>query len=605
MLLLRIFFCMVVLLLPVLAVEGRAEGNLAQPTEVIIVGGNSAYPPYEFLDEEGKPAGFVVELTRAIAQTMGFEVVIKLDKSWTEMRKELEVGTVDVLQGISFSEEREKILDFSPPHLLVSHSIFARKGAPPVSTLDELRGKEVLLMGRGIMHDYFVEAGLQVLPIPAPTVADALKFLSSGKYNYAVLATLPASYLLKQLDITNVVVVAKSIDTKKYCYAVKKGNQAVLAKFNEGLALLKETGQYRELQEKWLGGAESPSVAWSWLARHSLLIVASLGLGLLVSIIWSRALKMQVAVRTADLKREVEERMRAAEELKLQQQRLIQADKMVALGVLVSGVAHEINNPNGLILLNLPLLSEAHKDSVPILDAYYEEHGDFPLGGLSYLRMRRELPQILDEMQDAAKRIKRIVDDLKNFSRKHDVDSSELVDLNEVVRTSLRLVDNSLKRASINYSVYYSDHLPLVKGDPHHLEQVIVNLVINACQAVECSERKEQQAEDKPLVGILTIYEHAEHPPSDIVVATLYDQETGNVVVEVHDEGVGIQMEHLTRLTDPFFTTKRDIGGTGLGLAISAEIIKNHGGSISFESTPGEGATAIVALPAAEGEALS
>jgi len=600
----RILICMLLLLFS--AVGGLATESIDGSKKVIKVGGNSAYPPYEFIDTDGKPSGFVVELTQAIAETMGFQVVIRLDKSWTEMRKALEKGEVDVLQGISFSEEREKILDFSPPHSLVSHSIFARKGAPPVSSLDELRGKEVILMGRGVMHDYFVEAGLPIHPITAPTVADALKLLSSGKYEYAVLATLPASYLMKNLGIENVDMIAKSIDTKQYCYAVKKGNLAVLAKFNEGMALLKETGKYRELQDKWLGAVETHSVAWTWLARHSLIIVASLLLGLLVSVIWSRILKMQVAVRTAALKHEIEERMRAAEELKLHQQRMIQADKMAALGVLVSSMAHEINNPNGLILLNLPLINEMMTDIEPILTAHYREHGDFPMGGLAYSRMCREVPQLLDEMQDAAKRIKRMVDDLKHFSKKSDADFKELVDVNNVVRTSLRLVEHSLRRSAIHCTVHYAEPIPLITGNSHRLEQVIVNLLLNAAQAIESSSSRDKpDMIYKPLVNVVSSSKGIPNAEKGILISTMFDQATGTVVVKVHDDGVGIPPEHLHRLTDPFFTTKRDTGGTGLGLAISTEIIKEHGGSIHFESLSNEGATVIVRLPTAAVEVRS
>ncbi len=542
--------------------------------ETIIVGGNSAYPPYEFLDREGKPAGFVVELTRAIAETMGFDVKIELGESWADMRKALEDGTVDVLQGISYSDDRQKILDFSSPHSYISHSIFARKGVKPVNSLNELRGKEVVLMGRGVMYDYFVQAGLPIQPVPAPTVADAVKLLASGQYDYSVLATLPGSYSIKDLGIRNVGVVAGSIDTKQYCYAVKKGNLKTLAKFEEGMALLKHTGRYKKLQDKWLGNVETPSVRLSWMAQHSLSIVASLLLVLGITLTWSRVLKRQVAIRTEALEHEVDERKLAAEKLCLQQQQLIQADKMAALGVLVSGMAHEINNPNGLILLNLPVIIEAMKDIELILQAHYVEHGDFQMGGLAYSRMRREIPHLLDEMQDAAKRIRRIVEDLKHFSRKSDADFSELVDLNNVVQTSLRLADNSVRTATNNYNVHYAEPLPKIKGNFHRLEQVVVNLILNACQSLE-------------------------GPDKGIFVSTLNDPDTGSVIVRVSDEGVGIPKEHLSRLTDPFFTTKRDSGGTGLGLAISAGIIREHGGTISFESAPGEGTTVTVKLPAA------
>src|SRR5208337_1056250 len=129
--------CLICLLAGAGSSNAAIQEDPVDSRDTIIVGGNSAYPPYEFLDKEGNPSGFVVQLTKAIAETMGFSVKIELGESWAGMRKALEDGNVDVLQGISYSDDRAKILDFSTPHSYVSHSIFARRGAKPVNNLDE------------------------------------------------------------------------------------------------------------------------------------------------------------------------------------------------------------------------------------------------------------------------------------------------------------------------------------------------------------------------------------------------------------------------------------------------------------------------------------
>jgi len=570
-----VFLCLFLAALPPLPLSDAAEKSSQK--HVVIVGGNSAYPPYEFVDKDGKPAGFAVELTRAIAEVMDFEVRIKLGSSWNDMRKALDREEIDILQGISYSEERERTLSFAAPHSFVSHSIFARKGAKVVHSLDELRGKEVILLGRGIMHDLFEQAGLPLHPVPAPTVADALRMLASGKHDYAVLATLPGLFLMRELDIQGVELAARGIDTKKYGYAVRKGNEAILEQFNHGMSILKHTGRYKELQDKWLAEAEVEVAPTPWLYRHRFIVVAVLFLGLSASVVWSASLKRQVEIRTAALEHEVEERKRAAEALKQHQQQLVQADKMAALGVLVSGMAHEINNPNGLILLNLPTVAEAVKDIEPVLERHYHEHGDFKMGGLPYSQMRTEIPHLLNEMQDAARHIRHIVDDLRQFSRRTDARHDELVDVNEVVRTSMRLVDNALRKATTRYTVHYMGNLPKVRGNFQRLEQVVVNLILNACQAL-------------PDTG------------KGIFVSTHYRHDSRSVIIQVEDEGVGIPPEHLSRLTDPFFTTKRELGGTRLGLSISDGIISEHGGIMEFESVPGRGTTVIITLPAAVGE---
>jgi polar amino acid transport system substrate-binding protein len=290
--------------------------------------------------------------------------------------------------------------------------------------------------------------------------------------------------------------------------------------------------------------------------------------------LWSRTLHGQVALRTADLTREVAERKHAEEELRLNQQQLVQADKLAALGVLVSGVAHEINNPTGLILLDVPILKRAHADTSRILQAHHAAEGDFTIGGLPYTEMREEIPRILDEMQEGAQRIKRIVNDLKDFARRDDLADKARLDLNMVVRTALRLVDPTIRKATNHHRVDLAENLPQVWGNAQRIEQVVVNLILNACQALPDTER-------------------------GISLSTRFNRTTSSVLLIVRDEGVGIAAEHLSRLTDPFFTTKRESGGTGLGLSVSDGIVKDHCGHMTFDSSPGAGTTVTLALPAA------
>jgi polar amino acid transport system substrate-binding protein len=288
--------------------------------------------------------------------------------------------------------------------------------------------------------------------------------------------------------------------------------------------------------------------------------------------LWSRILQRRIELRTAELAREVEERKNAIEELRLHQDKLIQADKMTSLGILVSGVAHEINNPNGLILLNMPILKDVYKDAEEALEERFHGDGDFQVAGIPYSRMRNEIPRMLDEMHDGARRIKNIVEDLKDFARRDDDLAKEKFDLNAVLKVAIRLVDSSLRKATHHFSVSYGGALPLMYGTPRRIEQVLVNLLLNACQSLP-------------------------DPTGGIAVITRLDRHEGVVILTVRDEGVGIAPEHLAHLTDPFFTTRRESGGTGLGLSVSAGIVKEHGGVMSFESTPGRGTTVTLTFP--------
>ncbi len=540
----------------------------------VIVGGDRAYPPYEFLDRDGQPAGFNVDLTKAIANVMGMRVEFRFG-AWSEMRDGLQQRKVDILQGLSYSEDRARTIDFSPPHTIVNHAIFARRDTPPVKTLDELRGKRVIVFRDGIMHERLKRMGFGPNLILVPTPAEAMRLLASGEGDYAVVAMLPGMYLIRELHLTNVTPVAKSVVSEQYCYGVLKGNRELLSRFTEGLAILVKNGRYQEIYNRWLGVNEPPRINKALVVKYGLLVLVPLLLVLAGTVLWSRTLHRRVEARTAELAREVAERNRTLEELRRHQDKLIQADKMASLGTLVSGVAHEINNPNGLLLLDIPILRRVHDDAAELFEEHFRNHGDFMLGGVPYSEMRGELPRILQEMQDGAQRIKRIVNDLKDFARRDDSGRLVPMDLNETVRTALRLVDPTIRAATHRFSAAYGEGLPKVRGNGQRIEQVVVNLVLNACQA---------------LPG----------PDRGIAVATGFNADENCVEVRVADEGTGIAAEHLQQLTDPFFTTKRDTGGTGLGLSVSAGIVKEHGGYLRFASAPGAGTTVTLSLPAAK-----
>ena len=559
-------FLIIVLLLPVPCLQ--AEPAAPRADRVIVVGGNSNYPPYQFLDNHGQPTGYIVDLTRAIANVMGMQVDIRLG-DFGGILERLETGEIDILEGLSFSESRAREYDFSPPHSIIVHAIFARKGSAKVGSLKELHGKKVLVHRGGGMHNYLKEQGLDTDLVLTDSPRETLRQLAAGRCDYAVVALLPGMYIIREEKLTDLVPVATNIAPQRYyCYAVRKGNAELLAQFNEGLTILKKTGQFDAIYNKWLGVLEPQGISWLTVAKYAALVVVPLSLVLMAMVLWSYSLRKQVAQRTESLSK-------ALSELQSNQQQLVQADKMAALGILVSGVAHEINNPTGIILMNMPTLKKIFHDAVRILDRHGEEYGEFSLGGLRYGRVREEVPLMLEEMQDGAQRIKRTVEGLKNFARKDDEAAKVLLDFNAVVQTAVRLVEVATRNFTNDFSTQYGASLPPVLGNEQRLEQVVVNLIMNAGQALP-------------------------DPGRGIAVSTRFDERAGMVVLTVRDQGTGIAAEHLQHLTDPFFTTKRESGGTGLGLSISANIIKDHGGTLSFDSIPGEGTTVELAIPAAQ-----
>jgi|GEM_PF-461855 len=269
---------------------------------------------------------------------------------------------------------------------------------------------------------------------------------------------------------------------------------------------------------------------------------------------------------------DVTKRKRMEEQARRQQEQLVQTEKMVALGILVSGVAHEINNPNNFIMLNIPTLDDAWKSMKPILDDYYEQNGDFLVGGVYYSQMQQHIPELLNCILSGATRIKNIVKELRDFARESRAGQMETVDINAIVKSSLTLLENMIKKSTNHFSVEYDEKIPKIQGNFQRLEQVVINLIQNACQALTSKDQK-------------------------ISVSSMYKPNKKRIILKIVDQGRGIPPEIQRYIMDPFFTTKRESGGVGLGLSISTKIINEHQGNLSLSSTPGKMTVATIDLP--------
>jgi PAS domain S-box-containing protein len=273
--------------------------------------------------------------------------------------------------------------------------------------------------------------------------------------------------------------------------------------------------------------------------------------------------------------RDLTARKHLEEQTRQQELQLIQANKLTALGTLVAGVAHEVNNPNQLVLMNTQMLADTWDDVVPILDTHTQQAGALQLGGLPYAELRDTLPLLIQDLHAGAQHIADIIHDLRDFARPYDHRPQELVCLNDAVQHGVRLLRHLIQRKTTRFQVELAAALPPVWGDAQHLAHVVVNLVVNALEAL-------------PDAGY------------GVHVSTHCAPEEHGLVLEVADQGVGIAPQHLARLCDPFFTTKAARGGTGLGLAITATLVHAHGGRLTFQSEPGQGTCVRVSLPAAD-----
>lgn len=253
--------------------------------------------------------------------------------------------------------------------------------------------------------------------------------------------------------------------------------------------------------------------------------------------------------------------------------RLFQAQKMEALGTLVAGVAHEVNNPMNLILYNIDILNKIWKDIVPFLRDATADAPDCMFGGLDRDYVIANLPRLLSDADHAAERVVNIVAELKRFARHGDAFEKKVVQLNDAVNGALRLCSVTLKKRGAQIRACLSPDLPTIFGNIQSLEQIIVNLVINAAEAMSGA-------------------------PGEVAVRTDWLENTRQVRLQVSDTGIGVDPKVSGRLFDPFVTTKQDSGGTGLGLSVTYNLVEAHGGKIMFAPNPqGRGTTFTVLFP--------
>jgi len=290
-----------------------------------------------------------------------------------------------------------------------------------------------------------------------------------------------------------------------------------------------------------------------------------------------------VRERTAELQAanaslEAEQRHQQALIKKLEeaQNQLLQSEKMASMGQLAAGVAHEINNPVGFVNSNLGTLQRYCNDLLRILDAYEKLESLLASNVLEDLRqlkeeidtkyLRQDIADLLAESLDGLQRVKRIVQDLKDFSHV-DRGEREWADLEKGLDSTLNMVWNEIKYKAGVIKEYA--HLPSIECLPSQLNQVFLNLLVNAAHSIETK--------------------------GNITIRTGFDQQ--DVWVEVEDTGHGISAENLKRIFEPFFTTKPVGKGTGLGLSLSYGIVKKHHGRIEVASELGKGTRFRVIIP--------
>lgn len=307
-------------------------------------------------------------------------------------------------------------------------------------------------------------------------------------------------------------------------------------------------------------------------------------------------LYQQTQAYARQLEQTVADLRQAQDTLQGAQMQLVQAEKMSALGNLVAGVAHEINNPVGFLSGNLTPAQDYIQDLLGLIDLYHQQ---FPQPGEMILEeidaidldyVREDLPKLLASMKVGIDRIRNISTSLRTFSRA-DKDYKVPFNIHDGLDSTILILKHRLKaddsRPAIQVTTHYDD-LPPIDCFPGQLNQVFMNILANAIDALEDANA------GRSFADIM-------NQPNRIDITTQLHEAEDAVSIQIYDNGVGMPPEVKQRIFDHLFTTKAVGKGTGLGLAIAHQIVtEKHGGAIAVESTPGQGTKFVIHLPIQE-----
>lgn len=535
----------------------------AAPRAKIVYADDHQYPPFTFLDDDGLPAGFNVDLMRAIARRIGMEVEVRLEP-WPKVREGLErTRSVDI-SAMFFFAERDRHVDYAMPHAIVTHEVFIRRNSPAIQTLEEMAGRQVVVQQGAFIDDYLRTHWPDIDLIYADSEPEALRLLASGQGDATIAGQAAGFHLLDHHGLSNLTASGVPLLPVNYAFVVQEGQSELLDQINQGLARVRASGEYAELYRKWFG-PRPRGVTFATVARYVAAVLLPLIAVTVGVLLWNRSLKRQVAQRTRQLEGELTERQQAERSLRTSESQLKAAKESAEQANrtkdhFLAVLSHELRTPLTPVLT--AVTAELQKSTSPQLRGTFE-----------MIQRNVELEaRLIDDLLD-----------LTRLMRGRMVLNLETVDAHAQLRQALDVCAGAIEEKLHRIDCDLGAARHHLRADPVRLKQVFWNLIQNA-------------AKFSP-------------PGSELRVRTRNGPDS-TFEVEVADNGIGMEPDVIGRIFHPFEQAEsaisRRYGGLGLGLSISRAIAEAHGGSITARSLgAGRGSTFTVTLPSVAAPAES
>lgn len=497
--------------------------------------GDWGYPPFEYLNESGEPEGFNIDIFKRISKIMDLDITIDLGP-WDEVRNQLARKEIDLLLGMYRTSERDRTADFTIPHFIATYGVFLPKDSD-ITSIENIEDKRIIVQRGDLGHDYLLQQEISGNLVVLNNWDEVLPALQAGMGDCAVLGMVQGVRAIEEQTIRNIRVLEQPLLQRPYCIAVQEGDSELLASLNEGLNLLKISGEYEEIYEKWFGVSSYPTFLSNKTLKALLSGILLLSLLLVAGIIWSIMLRRRVDDKTVELKAAMKE-LREANETK---------------NNFLARVSHELRTPLHGIIGMSRLLEKAS--------------------------LNHEQRHLLGMMQNAARQLNRIISDLLDITHMIGEEgisvhpaAFKLVEISEWLEPLLK---NSAEEKGLKFSFTCSGADSLLHSDRERISQIVLNLTENAIRNTETG----------------SVLVELSYTDAQLLIEV---SDTGRGIPAEKQKEIFSPFTRIEAVNDPSWS------GLGLGLSIVKSITEILRGMIRIESNPGEGTTVRIVLPIPE-----
>lgn len=616
---------------------------------VIKIAGDNNYPPYEFVDEDGRYRGFNVDMMRAIAIELGLEIEL-IPMSWQEAMEALERREVDAVQGMTRSKSREEKFDFSLPLVINSQAIFVLKETNYISSIEDLKGSRVSFQKGDISYELSQEVeGIE--SYTRVNQEEAIDLLLEGKVDAFMGNRLTGIYYLqKEGNFDKVKIVGEPMHETEYCVSVLKGNDQLLELFNSGIEAITKNGTYDKIYKKWFGETfVDKTKFFKNLLYISIAVLLVVSVVAFVNLYWNKNLKKKVEERTVilnTLNRELEDQKQAIEKSNKLKGKILES---ILSGIIVFDNYDKVIEYNKAAerILNRKLNIEEDWKSLNLEGVYglkgydiakkgklmtgnkeissknkklYISYSFIPINksgegiillinDLTDMKKYQEMASYNDKMQALGQLSAGIAHEIRNPLTSINTfidlipykleDEQFRKDLVTVTKKEINRM-NELITQLIDYTK------PVIRQPTSFLVNEVIDEILilfsNQCRKKGINTIKnmgklsvfaDRNQIKQVLVNIILNSIESIEGGGEIHISTYKNENEGIIIIK--DNGCGIPEEHIDRIFQPFFTLKPH--GTGIGLAITKKIVEENKGNISIESHENSGTSVTVSLP--------